>query len=123
MSLKTAKTITAVAMLVGLALYIGWDIVVAALGLFPATISRISLAWGNVNTFTPFATGVVIGHVWWPGKVPGYALARYISLGVLGAAVLVLDLTVLPPILPIIPFVVGIPVGHFLWTQHGGLKQ
>ena len=117
MSARTAKIITAVAVLVGLALYVGWDIAVAALGVFPATISRMGLAWGYVNTFTPFATGVIIGHVWWPGKVPPWGVARYIALGAIGVVVLVLDLTALPHIVPIVPFMVGVPVGHFLWTQ------
>lgn len=115
---KTAKIITAAVMVAGVALWIAWDVVVAAFELWPATISRIALAWGYVNTFTPFAIGVVIGHVWWPvRKVPGYALARYIGLGVLGAVVLVLDLTVLPEVVPIVPFVFGVPVGHFVWSQ------
>ena len=117
MKTSTAKIITAVAVLVGLVLYIGWDIAVAALGAFPATISRMGLAWGYVNTFTPFATGVIIGHVWWPGKLWFKHWARYLVLGGIGVAVLVLDLTVLPNIIPIVPFLAGVPVGHLLWTQ------
>lgn len=118
MKTRTAKIITAALAIVGLVLYIGWDIVVAYLGITPATISRMGLAWGHANTFTPFATGVVIGHVWWPGNVlRSWGVARHLLLGGIGLIVLVLDLAALPPIVPIVPFMVGLPIGHLLWAQ------
>jgi len=119
MSLKIAKVVTTVIMVTSIAIWICWDIVVAALGLFPATESQILLAFGTVNFVFPAALGALLGHLFWPveGEIK-YQLVRVLSLAVYISVVLSLNIMhVFPEMIPIIPLVLHIPVGHLLWPQ------
>lgn len=119
MSLKIAKIVTIAIIISTVSLWICWDIVVAALGLFPATESRILLAFAYVNISFPAALGILLGHLFWPVKKEvSHQLARILVMAGYAVALITLNaLRVLPDVVPVLPLVIHIPVGHLLWPQ------
>jgi len=119
MSLRVAKIVTISVMVVSVAAWICWDIVVASLGLYPATESQILLVFGYLNISAPSAIGFVLGHLFWParGKV-SYRTLRIVVAATYGVLLIVANvLGYLPEVVPILPLVVHIPLGHLLWPQ------
>lgn len=111
---------SAILMLGGLAGYIGWD-VYAAFQQDQGTLSEVlGTAFWEFPALT-FAAGVVLGHWTWPQKTvrPGWETA--IIVAAVGAALLALEYFTLLPhpswLVPVIPLLLGILAGHWLWPQ------
>lgn len=82
------------------------------------TISEVTLAFGHKFLFVPAAFGVLTGHLFWPYRTP--IKWKWQKMGVMwmiGVLVGISDYLHLIQVTPIIPAVVFIPIGHFLWPQ------
>ena len=101
------------------ALWIGWDIAVAALGLYPATESRILLVAGYCHVVGPAALGFVLGHIAWPaeGKITHRGLRIGLSVGYFAVLLFLNVLGWLPKVWPILPLVIHLPLGRLGWPQ------
>jgi len=110
---------TAAVIVCGVAGWIVWDLIVVS-STDGATISRVILDWAYDWPTIPTAVGVLCGHWFWPVyqyRHEGRGAWRYWLLGGLGVLLLVLDLVWLDRVFPLIPLAIGVPIGHFLWTQ------
>ncbi len=121
---KWWKLGTKLAIWISTAGLIVWDIVVAANRESGDTISEIMLAWSSDLWTIPIAWGVLTGHLMWPDAKPPLPLwARLTGLigtGVLGILADILQETAVIPdynVIPIIPVLAGIVLGHFFWPQ------
>jgi hypothetical protein len=117
--MKKAALITKILIWVATAMLIGWDIVAAAWGEGASTISEIlGEQWSWSISTLPLAWGVLTGHLFWivRDKVSMRALRIGILSGIAIASI-VMDVIDLYDIMPIIPALLGIPLGHFLWPQ------
>ena len=65
MNNETIKKITRIVILVGVVLWIGWDLYAVIAG-NDATISIQLTSWAHKLPILPFGVGVVIGHWFWP---------------------------------------------------------
>lgn len=104
---------------VTLAIIIVYDIVAVVLGGGAATISDIMGAtWGYKYSTLPLAWGVLTGHLFWimRGEIRWrwFRLAALVS--VVGASAF-LDVADFYDVLPILPAVIGIPLGRLGWPQ------
>lgn len=111
------RAATIVVILVGLVGWVAWDVYAALNGVPGDTISEIVLAYSRQVRTLPLALGIVAGHLLWPLSRVN---RRFVRLGVLGALIgltIFLDLWGLPTHVPILYFVVGVPLGHWLWPQ------
>jgi len=120
---KELKTVTACIIILATIGLIGWDVYVAWNDLKGDTISEITMGWAIHKPFIPFITGVIIGHLFVPGKLKSWKekLVKQLILWPIVIGILIWDLMT-PPILllesyPWIMFVVGVPLGIFLWKQ------
>lgn len=111
--------ITTVFMVVVLTIIIGWDIIAAIWGEGCATISCIggktwSFDWATI----PLAWGVLTGHLFWitRGKIERMWI-RILVLALVAVSSIVLDVLDFYDILPILPAVLGVPLGRLLWPQ------
>ena len=113
------KLITAIIVCAAIVGLIGWDIFVAANPVPGDTISEVFLAFTYKHPFASFAFGVLSGHLTWPRTTNSdHKWTILVSLIAVAIATLVLDLSgILPKMLPIIPLLIGIPIGHLLWPQ------
>lgn len=99
------------------AVAIVYDIVIVIEPTPGDTISRVTLDFAWVHPFVSYAMGVLVGHLMWP-MAQSTRLWRILILAATGAVVLGLDIAgILPRIVPIIPVLIGIVAGHYLWTQ------
>lgn len=90
--------VTCVVMVLGLALWIGWDIVVASNGVKGDTISEITARLAKAVPLIALATGVVAGHLF--GSFDAIApAAQFVKAHSL------------------IPFLCGVIMGVFFWSQ------
>ena len=99
---------------------IGYDIVAMLYGGSEATISNVmGRGWAWQYATLPFVWGVLSGHLFWiaNGEIKYYK-ARVILLGILGAGILLLDFVDVYDIMPIVPMIIGIPLGRLLFPQH-----
>lgn len=79
-----------------------------------ATISNVSLTLSYRFAFIPFTFGFICGHVFWPGKE-----SKGLS-GIIIGTIIALALSILQIFIKINPGVyllIGIPMGHLIWTQ------
>lgn len=90
--------ITKVVMIVGVAAWILWDLVVATNRQKGDTISEITLAVSMLTPVLPFAVGFLAGHLF-------------------GAADWIRPAVAFVKLHPIVPFVVGLGAGMFFWSQ------
>ena len=111
--------ITKFFMLVALTVIIGWDIVAAVWGNGCSTISCIGgKTWSYSYSTIPLAWGVLTGHLFWITRDEvKLRWLRYTLLGVLAATSIVLDIVDLYDVIPIVPGLIGVPLGRLLWTQ------
>jgi Na+/proline symporter len=90
-----------------------YDIIILVVN--PAgTISNVSLTLSYKFAFIPFTFGFICGHVFWPGKK-----AKGL-IGIIAGIVIAIGLSILQHYIKINPGVyllLGIPLGHLLWTQ------
>lgn len=118
MSQRVAKIVTIAIMVSTLAVWIAWDIVVAALGIFPATESQILLAAGFFNFAGPAAAGFVLGHLTWPAPEVDHKWWRLGPSIVYFAALFGANFWgMLPEMIPVVPLVLHIPLGRLGWPQ------
>lgn len=105
-------------MLVGIALYVGWDIYADVRGGPGATISEIAL---HVMWFHPglsLIVGGLLGHLTWPSKNPPSDTIILVTGLPVVAIIAVLDiLHVFPPMMPLMLFLAGMLLGHFVFPQ------
>jgi hypothetical protein len=111
--MRVITTLLLCASAVGL---IGWDVVVALNTVPGDTISELMQEVGYRVRAIPLALGVVMGHLFFPGKHERPAPA-WLTLGILGVAVGSFDLAFPLKFSPAYPFAVGLPVGWALWPQ------
>lgn len=72
----TGKKITFWLIVLTAALWIVWDIIVAAVWGNEATESVTFLQLGHAHPIIPFAAGVLTGHFWWSQKVEGKVIVQ-----------------------------------------------
>lgn len=116
---KKIALITSIFMVAVLTIIIVWDVIAAIWGEGCSTISCIggktwSFDWATI----PFAWGVVTGHLFWITR--GKIVWMWPRLGVLFAvtgAVITLDIVDLYDAIPILPAIIGVPLGRLLWPQ------
>jgi hypothetical protein len=116
------KQWTAAVIISGVAGWIIWDFVVvgAAPANVDATISQIILEWAYDWPALPWAVGVLCGHWFWPRYVYSSldrSTWRYWVLGLLAVAAMAVDIVWLDRVFPLLPFMLGIPIGYLLWPQ------
>ena len=111
--------ITQVFMAVVLTVIIVWDVIAAVWGEGCSTISCIggrtwSFDWATI----PLAWGILTGHLFWTtrGKIVWmwFRIAALVTVACLSVTLDVLDFY---DVLPILPAVLGIPLGRLLWPQ------
>ena len=100
-----------------LALLIGWDVYVATNEVGGDTISEITLGWSRRVWTMPLGVGVVCGHLFWPSARPQRVWVTVALLSVLAAVSVAIDVVGHPPVMPAIPFAIGVLIGHFGWGQ------
>jgi hypothetical protein len=110
------RRITGILMVVCIVVLLGWDIfAVAQEGDGSGnTISEIIRDFSHFEFF-PFVAGVLIGHWFWNGKAFIPSPLRYYILGAIGLAVVIFS--VLWSCNPMIPLVLGVPLGRIFWPQ------
>lgn len=122
MTTETYNAITSWGMLALVAIIIGWDVVVGAVG--AKTESQIIAETSRNWNIIALAFGILIGHWAWQSKVVlGYTLWRYGLI--IPGAVLAFDLLCYFKVLsppswlryPGLWTMVGIPTGSLLWGQ------
>lgn len=98
---------------------IGWDIFVAINHTEGDTVSELLLGYARVYKIIPLSFGVLAGHLFWPASGSRfYRAARIAGLASIGVACLALDLLHVVPAVPtIVPMLIGLGLGHFLWPQ------
>lgn len=83
-----------------------------------ATISEVTLLFFYQHPVAALCTGALFGHLTFPSQ---YARTHLINMIVVVAflliAVAVDRMQWLPHMLPVLPFVIGIPIGHLVWSQ------
>jgi len=114
-----AKQVTGWFIILVTAVIIFYDTAIAIFGGPGGTISEVFLAFAWHHPFLPLTWGVLVGHLTWPSaeakKWRAWRISGLVAVGVVG---LLVDIFVpLPEILPFIPVLVGIGVGHLLWPQ------
>jgi len=117
--MKTAALITKIFMAVVLAVIIGWDIIAAVWGEGCATISCIGgKTWSYSYSTIPLAWGVLTGHLFWVtrGKIK-WQWFRIAALVAVAGASIILDVVDLYDVIPILPGMIGVPLGRLLWPQ------
>ena len=112
-------TITKIFMVVALAVIIGWDIIAAVWGDGCSTISCIGgKTWSYSYSTIPLAWGVLTGHLLWITREEvKLRWLRFVLLGVLATASIVLDIVDFYDVIPIVPSLIGVPLGRLLWPQ------
>lgn len=82
------------------------------------TISEVTLAYSWKYQTIPVAYGILTGHLFWPHHgVVRWRLPRIMVLAALMSAVIAFDVTAYVAVVPIVPMVLSIPLGHLLWPQ------
>ncbi len=121
MNLRTAnavRNVTIAIMTTSVAVWIAWDIIVAALGIGRATESQILLVAGFCHFAGPALLGFVLGHITWPAPKVDYKFWR---LGISAVYFSVLFganfWNFLPEVIPVVPLVLHIPLGRLGWPQ------
>lgn len=117
---RTIITITKVFIWVVLSIIIVWDVIALSMGGGQATISGImGKGWSYQHSTLPLAWGVVTGHLFWitRGTIQ-WQVFRIIALVAVAGASLMSDfLFDFYDVTPILPVVLGVPVGRLLWPQ------
>jgi hypothetical protein len=97
---------------------IAWDIATINIAGVDTSISRISIKFMELNPELALACGGLVGHLTWSTNAPTNRTRELILLITSLLALAAMDVFhVLPPMMPLWPFLVGIPVGHALWGQ------
>jgi hypothetical protein len=118
------KTLTIVFLIAATTFICLWDVFVATNPVKGDTVSEIVLAFSFKHWFLPLVLGVVCGHLFWPVVKVEDKWVRLIVLWVIGALCFVLDLAeVFSGIVPILPFLGGLVLGHLLWPQSQEVKK
>lgn len=94
-----------------------YDIVVAATPPGGDTLSEVIRDFARNWFFIPLTAGVLMGHWFWNTRKVSMGVWRYWVLGAIGCVALVIDFIAPIRMFPIVPFLLGIPLGHFLWPQ------
>lgn len=114
------RKITIVLILTTIAVWVGWDIFAAVEPTPGDTESEVLRDWGHAHASLPFALGALMGHFFgtWDRLVElraRFPVAPVVLAG-LGGVVVAADLGgALPEVHPLIPFLVGVPLGAALW--------
>jgi hypothetical protein len=114
------KIITSIILVVTLAIWLVWDVVVATNEPKGDTISEITLATSYLALFIPAAWGVIMGHLFWPSMSLKYKWPRIYVLWGWAVVLLVLSIfKVVPSTMYTIPivFLIHFLMGHYLWPQ------
>jgi hypothetical protein len=112
-------TITKVFMWAALAIIIGYDIVAVSLGGGEATISQIGGAgWAYHHSTIALVWGALTGHLFWitRGKIEWKWFRLIALVAVVGASV-ILDVVDFYDVIPILPALIGVPLGRLGWPQ------
>ncbi len=115
---RTGKA-TVVVIAAALALLIGWDIYVAVNDVSGDTISEIVLSTGYSHPSLPLALGIVAGHLVWPRERPLFWRKPWTVLlaGSMVLGLLCFEFLFSLRIIPVVPLLPGILLGHWLWPQ------
>lgn len=117
------RTITIVLICVATVGLIAWDIVPALAEGSGDTISEVMLGWAWHHPWIPAASGVLCGHLFWPLRAKLDYLNRTAGgMLVYGVVFLLADVGVTlagqrPTMLPLLPFLPHVVLGHFFWGQ------
>ena len=106
-----------IATIVGIIAYDIWVVIEPTPG---DTISEVILGFSMRHPFASFASGVLCGHLFWPmaKRTKAYVIGALATLIAVGISMLVLDISGMVPTLnPCLWFVLGVPAGHFGWSQ------
>jgi hypothetical protein len=104
--------------------WIVWDIYVAIEPTPGDTESETIRDWAWAHPAFPFAVGAIMGHFFWNREEGRFFSWSPWLLGGLGLAAAVIDVVGLAPTTtPVIPFLVGLPLGALLWPQRPAKEQ
>lgn len=115
----TTRKITIFLIFAVFTLAVGWDVIVYTNKTPGDEISPIMAGWSWRHPWIPFAWGVLTGHLFWPRKMRKLWRNRMnLTILVFGLLFLVVDLlNWIPPVVPIIPVIIGVPLGFVFWAQ------
>ena len=112
-------TLTKAFICVALGIIIVYDIIAIALGGGEATISHIGGAtWSYQHSTIPLAWGALTGHLLWitRGKIIYQWFRLSALLAIVGASI-ILDVVDFYDVIPILPAMIGVPLGRLGWPQ------
>jgi hypothetical protein len=110
------RTLTIWLLLAGLIFYVAYDLWCAFTP--GATISEVTINFFYRHPVVPFTIGALFGHLSWPTVTtrPHSETVAIVCCYVVAAVSAYLWARI-PSILPVVPLVLGIPIGHLLWPQ------
>lgn len=103
-------------MLAGLCFYVVMDFIMARTP--GATISEISINLLYRHPVYAFILGAILGHITYPVVTtrPQWQTICLVACVVVTAILLDVSRRI-PPVMPIIPLLLGLPFGHLVWPQ------
>lgn len=109
-----------IAILASIVSVIAYDVVAYLQNGTSATISFVIVSFLRIHPAMALATGMLLGHFTWPNiNRPNDGLRELILLFVSAFALTAIDIFhVLPAMLPLFPFLFGIPIGHAFFGQN-----
>jgi len=121
---KNLRLTTTIIIVATIALLIGWDFIAEFEGGSASTISEITLSFLWHHPAICMAFGALVAHLTWPRRKALTWRFQAIVVGTTLAVVAFVDMMhLLPPMIPLIPVLCGLPVGHFLWSQPTWVEQ
>ena len=110
------KHVTELVLIVIPLLVIGWDIVAAFTP--GSTISEICIHLFYAHPVLPLYLGMLFGHLTFPVvSTRPHWITVIIVVVLLALGFLADNMAWLPAMMPVIPLILGIPLGHLLWPQ------
>lgn len=95
-----------------------WAIIVGANDVANDEISVVILEAASRFKSIPLAFGILMGHWLWPAKAITIGKWRYFVLVGLVVATIATDIFLSYfTVFPLVPFVTGVALGHWLWPQ------
>ena len=114
----STKKITAALIITTIAVWILYDIYAVVNAGAPGTESVAIRDFGQHHPFLPWGIGTVMGHFFWNVKKPAPSWYTTVILPIVGSVVLAFDLGhILPYMVSLLPFGVGVVSGRLLWPQ------
>lgn len=114
------RHVTITGMCVGIAILCGWDVYAAWDKPHSDTISEVTLSFFWMHPAVAAGVGYLMGHLTWPdnSNSTSKVFRTAMLIGVMGALATVdFAFHLLPHMPPIVPFAIGLPLGHLLWPQ------